>query len=663
MRTMTVRAAAALLLCNLAFADTFTERWYLAGGGIAQGPNSFADRGPGPDRLPYTSDDVVLPADGNRGGTWSFGCIDVDSDGTDEHVFCLVRRNDDDAFTLTTSSDFSHGVIAEGETWVDLHHSRNEGPSGQVPDDDDFEWNDSPNWESQSNWLWYNNIQADQRGLGGSIYYFEYRDPLAAPELAFDEVQNWRWNFRLNNNADNGTGIQGYWGDLAELVVKGLFIPVDAIPQLKDGDLDKLFGWQDVDMAAYMRDTLYPKLIDDNLAIFINSEGGNGCDAASVLPPAFVMLIQAEGTIVVTDAFKAEYWGISLDQNAMFRWSSIYIKGDGPDNPPIDLTPADGRLLTLWRRDSFVRENRGEWGLLETGTSACPDHCWDFVDDGTEDCQADYALMLPANSGPQNTYLGLPIGWDLDGQKGTIIARASVALEAPEAEGNRIELILARGDEPIAWAALKSGQKPRLGIGGNKLADTAGTIVNPLEQSEGTDAVALNAVGDGYSQLELSFAPRTKLLTLRIDGDAVHGFTYAGELSSHADKLWLYAQSEGELTGVTVDELAILQGFGESAQPTFRRADANADGQVNIADAIAALTYLFAHGPLSCLDTADANDDGQVNIADAIFTLSYLFASGAQPLPPGPTSCGVDPTADSPQPGGDLGCQTYGKCP
>ncbi len=53
----------------------------------------------------------------------------------------------------------------------------------------------------------------------------------------------------------------------------------------------------------------------------------------------------------------------------------------------------------------------------------------------------------------------------------------------------------------------------------------------------------------------------------------------------------------------------------------------NGDGAVDIADAIALLSYLFAHRePPKCAKAADANDDDQLNIADAISILGYLFS-------------------------------------
>ena len=80
---------------------------------------------------------------------------------------------------------------------------------------------------------------------------------------------------------------------------------------------------------------------------------------------------------------------------------------------------------------------------------------------------------------------------------------------------------------------------------------------------------------------------------------------------------------------------------------SFKRGDANSDGEVNIADAIAILAFLFAGGKApKCPDAADTNDDGSLNIADAVGTLSYLFAGTTMP-DPGALNCGFDPTEDN----------------
>ncbi len=94
------------------------------------------------------------------------------------------------------------------------------------------------------------------------------------------------------------------------------------------------------------------------------------------------------------------------------------------------------------------------------------------------------------------------------------------------------------------------------------------------------------------------------------------------------------------------------------ADAEFRRGDTNDDGEVNIADPLAVLGYLFVGEPseLACLDAADANDDGSINIVDATATLNFLFGDGFEPPTPGVTHCGPDPSDD------ELSCANSAAC-
>lgn len=95
--------------------------------------------------------------------------------------------------------------------------------------------------------------------------------------------------------------------------------------------------------------------------------------------------------------------------------------------------------------------------------------------------------------------------------------------------------------------------------------------------------------------------------------------------------------------------------------------DSGADGSlaVDIADAAAVVSFLFAPGPYKfyppCLDACDCNDDGRIDLADAVCILRYLFQFGKFPPAPGPgwretglpnpqnvesTGAGEDPTFD-----------------
>lgn len=82
---------------------------------------------------------------------------------------------------------------------------------------------------------------------------------------------------------------------------------------------------------------------------------------------------------------------------------------------------------------------------------------------------------------------------------------------------------------------------------------------------------------------------------------------------------------------------------------SYLRGDSNGDDNVDLADAIHILNYLFGGGPLDCEDRADANDDGALTIADPIRLFGYLFAADPPPAYPFPL-VGVDLTVDS------LGC-------
>ena len=107
---------------------------------------------------------------------------------------------------------------------------------------------------------------------------------------------------------------------------------------------------------------------------------------------------------------------------------------------------------------------------------------------------------------------------------------------------------------------------------------------------------------------------------------------------------------------VGLQTVSLLVGEGD---PTgfggFRRGDPNADGSVDITDAVSTLLYLFSNGTLSCIDAGDVDDSGSLNITDPISLLAFLFSGGNPPASPYP-GCGRDPTAD------DLECASYPEC-
>jgi hypothetical protein len=89
----------------------------------------------------------------------------------------------------------------------------------------------------------------------------------------------------------------------------------------------------------------------------------------------------------------------------------------------------------------------------------------------------------------------------------------------------------------------------------------------------------------------------------------------------------------------------------------FKRGDSNADGSMNIADAIFSLNYSFRAGtPPPCLAAADTNGDDRVDISDAIWGVTFLFLGGEPPPAPFPF-CGPLPE------GSTVSCDSFPPCP
>jgi hypothetical protein len=64
----------------------------------------------------------------------------------------------------------------------------------------------------------------------------------------------------------------------------------------------------------------------------------------------------------------------------------------------------------------------------------------------------------------------------------------------------------------------------------------------------------------------------------------------------------------------------------------FLRGDANQDKNVNVADIVYLVSYLFKHGPAPApFQSGEANCDGKVTVADVVYLVAYLFKHGPQP--------------------------------
>ena len=88
------------------------------------------------------------------------------------------------------------------------------------------------------------------------------------------------------------------------------------------------------------------------------------------------------------------------------------------------------------------------------------------------------------------------------------------------------------------------------------------------------------------------------------------------------------------------------------------RGDANADGTLDVSDAIVTLGFLYLGEPskLDCKKSADTDDSGILEVTDAIYLLTYKFLGGPEPSPPFP-SCGVDTVTPDLLP-----CESFAGC-
>lgn len=113
------------------------------------------------------------------------------------------------------------------------------------------------------------------------------------------------------------------------------------------------------------------------------------------------------------------------------------------------------------------------------------------------------------------------------------------------------------------------------------------------------------------------------------------------------------AQDNAVVTGQTTPEQPTLVDGSMAVvnYNSFLRGDCNSDDNVNIADGIYGINWLFQGGPEpTCDDACDTNDDGTLDAADMIYIFNYRFLDGPMPSAPFPSS-DLDPTA-----GDGLGC-------
>lgn len=170
-------------------------------------------------------------------------------------------------------------------------------------------------------------------------------------------------------------------------------------------------------------------------------------------------------------------------------------------------------------------------------------------------------------------------------------------------------------------------------------------VVNLLA---GSAAVLLDGSGSGDPD-----GPQQPLTFLweKVSGPSGDTIEFAIEpatqvrFTAEGDYTYSLTVSDGQETVAADITVTVLP---ELIRERFRRSDANADGLVDISDAIKTFGFLFLGDDAPpCLDAVDSNDDAAVDISDGVNTLNFLFSGGAPPPDPGPANCGDDPTPDA----------------
>lgn len=87
---------------------------------------------------------------------------------------------------------------------------------------------------------------------------------------------------------------------------------------------------------------------------------------------------------------------------------------------------------------------------------------------------------------------------------------------------------------------------------------------------------------------------------------------------------------------VTADTLLLVsedRSLNVILEPNFIAGDANYDGNINIADVVYQINFIFHDGPRPIPYYAgDANSDRSINIGDAVYLLNFIFHEGPPPL-------------------------------
>ncbi len=706
MRGMFVRlgVSTGLLVCLAApaflRADEGTEVYPLSNLGLGgESPQSMVDKAAGNDMLPYTADDVAVGADVNPGGGWGSYHFDVDSNNkvdAGEHFLLTPRVGDAaiDAEIYSALSRPEYGVIYEAEDWrVVWDASQDPGTRGDRGDGD-FELNDNNGWCGESNAYVYNNLGANQHGLGLPKYRVDYHSAATAGQsFTYDEITGFVKTVTFRNTFDDPDTAFNEKGDCTrwliakeEVDLRGYLIPVDDLPTLADGSLPSLFGWETVDLAKYLRETIAPKLTHPDLT----TPNDFGLDPT--LPPTHLFLAQMEVPFEVSNAngecggtgldpcateenpalcqvqSYASYWGMTPTGGvSTFRMSELLSLRDdsadllfGVDAPhKWQNLPEDGSRRNLWLQDHFWRDDSNHLGkyTFEPSTTT-----WTIIEQPNFDLlfydKTKDAVIVSNEAGSISGPLPKPLGLGETAIEAVVDLAVDVT-PPPEPAGagaavGSFQVILRNDNKVIAYADI-SNAATKVHLGGTYDAVTGLASVPAQSSAAGAGATIEEISADP----EGPFADYTRFV-LRVTSSGVslrqakratyttNDFLDLDTLGTEMVALSAPAEStfasQGGVNTVTVGSdtraaINTLMVFASPGTGPFIRGEANGDGKVDLSDGVSILNFLFTGGATpKCMAAADGNGDGKVDLSDGVFVLNFLFTGGAAPIAPFPSA-------------------------
>ncbi len=330
-----------------------------------------------------------------------------------------------------------------------------------------------------------------------------------------------------------------------------------------------------------------------------------------------------------------------------FQW--MFVSSEAPSNIPTDIELiADAQAD--WSIEGAQGENSWFYGYYDQRADIAEGDGAYQADDFIEFLNDD--SMIVSDDPLVGAWKDSPNHWD--GTKWDLLANGAPVSKGPWTEitqGGGHPAANGQADTELHWAVRRWQ------------STFAGTIL--VEGSFQTNANGDGIIGriyhndtEVFAGLSDGFAASFSFLLEVAEGDTLDfcGDSDGSGLLETGGPDAVQDGSDGYSNRITIFSTA---GGNTGGGDEFRRGDTDGNGALEITDPINNLSFQFL-GTFTppCLDAADFDDNGKVEITDPIANLSHQFLGTAPPAPPGKDTCGVDPTADADDVGGELGCES-----